>query len=155
VIAELKQRATENPNDPEILATIGEAQFTELRAMGPSIDSDAMMVLAMQADQNFADALKIDPSNWEAQFVRTMARYHWPANPQSDNETVQQLSSLIDQQETMASQPLFPETYILLGAEYQKIGQPDKAVATWQLGLVKYPNNLTLQKRIPPIPESQ
>ena len=74
--------------------------------------------------------------------------YYWPANPQVDNQVVQNLSSLIDQQETMSPQPEFAQTYVVLGNEYQKIGQPDKAQATWQLGLSKFPNDPTLQKKI-------
>jgi hypothetical protein len=61
---------------------------------------------------------------------------------------VQRLSNLIDQQETMASQPQFVQTYVVLGNEYQKIGQPEKAVATWQLGLTKFPNDPGLLKKI-------
>jgi hypothetical protein len=57
------------------------------------------------------------------------------------------LSSLIDQQETMTPQPEFAQTYVVLGDEYQKIGQPDKAAATWQLGLTKFPGDSALQKK--------
>jgi hypothetical protein len=48
----------------------------------------------------------------------------------------------------MASQPEFAQAYVFLGNEYQKIGQPDKAAATWQIGLTKFPNDPTLQKKI-------
>jgi TolA-binding protein len=61
---------------------------------------------------------------------------------------VQRLANLIDQQETMPSQPEFAQTYVVLGNEYQKIGQPDKAMATWQLGAQKFPNDSSLQKKI-------
>jgi tetratricopeptide (TPR) repeat protein len=101
----------------------------------------------MEADQDFDAALKIDPQNWEAQFVKASSMYYWPANPQTDNDAVQRLSSLIDQQETMAPQPEFVQTYVVLGQEFEKIGQPDKAMATWQLGLTKFPGDPTLLKR--------
>jgi tetratricopeptide (TPR) repeat protein len=150
VIAELKQRAVDNPNDPEIPTTLGEAQLNELRAIHDAgvADNDQMGILAMQADQNFNAALKIDPSNWEAQFVKADSMFYWPSSAGQDNNVVQSLSSLIDQQDTMAAQPEFAQTYVVLGNEYQKIGQPDKAVATWQLGLTKFPDNSTLQKKI-------
>jgi tetratricopeptide (TPR) repeat protein len=149
VIAELKQRATDNPNDPEIPTTLGEAQLNEVRAIHDAGgDTDQMGILAMQADQNFNAALKIDPSNWEAQFVKADSMFYWPSSVRQDNNVVQSLSSLIDQQETMTPQPEFAQTYVVLGDEYQKIGQPDKAAATWQLGLTKFPDNSTLQKRI-------
>jgi tetratricopeptide (TPR) repeat protein len=149
VIAELQQRMSQNPNDVEIPTTLGEAQLNEVRAIKESgADTDQMGILAMQADQNFNAALKIDPQNWEANFVKASSMYYWPAEPTRDADVVQRLSGLIDQQETMASQPEFAQTYVLLGNEYQKIGQADQAAATWQLGLTKFPNDPTLQKKI-------
>jgi tetratricopeptide (TPR) repeat protein len=148
-IAELKQRMADSPNDPEIPTTLGEAQLNEVRAIHDAGgDTDQMGILAMQADQNFNAALKIDPSNWEAQFVKADSMFYWPSSAGQDNNVVQSLSSLIDQQETMTPQSEFAQTYVVLGDEYQKIGQPDKAVATWQLGLTKFPDNSMLQKKI-------
>jgi tetratricopeptide (TPR) repeat protein len=148
-IAELKQRAADNPNDAEIPTTLGEAQINRLRALRDSGgDHNEIGILAMQADQSFSAALKIDPQNWEAQFVKAASMAHWPADPTRDADVVQRLSSLIDQQETMSSQPGFVQTYIVLGEQYQKIGQPDKAMATWQLGLTKFPNDPALLKKI-------
>jgi hypothetical protein len=149
VIAELKQRAMENTNDAEIPTTLGEAQLNKLRALHDAgSDNDDLGILAMQADQSFNAALKIDPSNWEAQFVKVSSMYYWPSDPTRDNEVVQRLSNLIDQQETMSTQPQFAQTYVVLGNEYQKIGQPDKAMATWQIGAQKFPNDQSLQKKL-------
>jgi tetratricopeptide (TPR) repeat protein len=74
--------------------------------------------------------------------------YYWPASAQINNQIVQSLTSLIDQQETMSPNSAFAQTYVLLGNEYQKIGQQDKAMATWQLGAQEYPNDPTLQKKL-------
>jgi tetratricopeptide (TPR) repeat protein len=152
VIADLKQQAAQNPSDPEIPTTIGEAEINELRAIaengGQTANHDQMGILAMQADQEFDAALQIDPKNWEAQFVKYSTMYYWPASPQTDNQVVQNLSSLIDQQETMSANPAFAQTYVVLGNEYQKIGQSDKAMATWQLGAQEFPSDSTLQKKI-------
>jgi tetratricopeptide (TPR) repeat protein len=148
-IAELKQRAVENPDDPEIPTTIGEAlinQVGAIHAAGGDINEQG--ILAMQADQNFNAALKIDPNNYEAQLVKSISMSYWPAEPARDAQVVQTLSGLIDRQETMPSQPGFAQTYIYLGNEYQKIGQPEKAAATWQLGAQKFPNDPVLQKKI-------
>jgi tetratricopeptide (TPR) repeat protein len=148
-IAELKQRAADNPNDPEIPTTLGEAQLNQLRAIRDAGgDQNDIGILAMQADQSFNAALKIDPSNWEAQFVKASALSGWPVELNKGPEVIQQLSSLIDQQETMPSQPQFAQSYVMLGNEYLKIGQPVKAAATWQLGLTKFPNDPTLLKKI-------
>ena len=148
-IAELKQRAADNPNDAGIPTTLGEAQLNKLRALHESGgDYNEIGILAMQSDQSFNAALKIDPANYEAQLVKAISMTFWPADPARDGQVVQTLSSLIDRQETMTSQPDFAQTYLYLGNEYQKIGQPDKAQAAWQLGLQKFPNDPALQKKI-------
>lgn len=148
-IAELKRRAADNPNDAEIPTTLGEAQLNQVRAIKEAGgDVDQMGILAMQADQNFSAALKIDPQNYEAQLVKAISQTFWPAEPARDSQVVQTLSSLIDRQETMPSQPDFAQTYLYLGNEYQKIGQTDKAQATWQLGLQKFPGDAALQNKI-------
>jgi tetratricopeptide (TPR) repeat protein len=148
-IDELKQRAAVNPSDPEIPATLGEAQLNKVRALKEAGgELNEMGILAMQADQSFNAALKIDPQNWEAQFMKYSSMYYWPANPQMDNDVVQKLSSLIDQQQAVPVQPQFAQTYVVLGNEYQKIGQPDKAMATWQLGAQQFPNDPTLRKKV-------
>jgi tetratricopeptide (TPR) repeat protein len=149
VIEELKQRAMDNPNNPQLPTTLGEAELNKVSALyAAGGDRNEMGILAMQADQSFNAALKIDPQNWEAQFVKSSSMFYWPANPEMDNQVVQNLSKLVDQQETMPAQPEFAQTYVVLGNEYQKIGQPDKAIATWQLGLTKFPNDPTLLKKI-------
>jgi len=151
VIADLQHRAADNPNDPEIPTTLGEALLNKVRAdldANGGQDNDDIKLMAMQANQDFNTALKIDPQNWEAQFVKAASMSYWPANPQVDNEVVQRLSNLIDQQATMPQQSEFAQTYVVLGDEYQKLGQPDKAVATWLLGAQAFPNDPTLRKKI-------
>jgi tetratricopeptide (TPR) repeat protein len=146
VIAELQQRAAANPNDAEIPTTLGEAQLNKVKGLHDSGNADVneMGILAMQADQNFNAALKIDPKNWEAQFVKASSMYYWPANPERDASVVQQLSSLIDQQEGMPSQPQFAQPYAILAKQYQKMGKIDEAAATLRLGLQLFPGDATL-----------
>ncbi len=149
VMAELKQRMTENPDNAQLPTTLGEAQLNKVRALKEAGgDMNDMGILAMQADQSFNAALKIDPKNWEANFVKASAMFYWPADATRDADVVQRLSGLIDQQETMTPNPAFVQSYIVLGNEYQKLGQPDKAIATWQLGLQKFPGDPTLLKKI-------
>lgn len=151
VIAELKQRATDNPDNPAIPTTLGEAILNKLRDLHDSGKGDynEIGILAMQADQSFNAALKIDPQNWEANYVKAASMYYWPANPERDADVAQRLSNLIDQQEKAATQqPEFVQTYLTLGNQYQKLNQPEKAVATWQMGLQKFPNDPELLKKI-------
>jgi tetratricopeptide (TPR) repeat protein len=148
-IAELKQRAQDNPTDAEIPTTLGEAQLNQvalLHAAGADIND--VGILAMQADQSFNAALKIDPDNYEAQLVKAISMTYWPSDPTRDPQVVQTLSGIIDRQQTMPSNPDFAQAYLYLGNQYQKMGQPDKATATWQLGLQNYPNSAALQQKL-------
>lgn len=149
-IAELRQRAADDPSNPKLPTTIGEALLNKVRALHDAggADVNEMGILAMQADQSFNAALKIDPQNWEANFVKAASMYYWPADAARDADVVQRLSGLIDQQETMPPNPAFVQTYVVLGSQYDKMGQHDQAVATWQLGLQKFPNDPTLLKKI-------
>jgi hypothetical protein len=149
IIVELQRRAAENPADAGIPATLGLAQLEKVRVLHEAgADVNQVGILAMQADQSFNAALKIDPANWEAQFVKYSTMYYWPADATRDNDVAQKLSSLIDQQEALPSQPQFVQTYVALGNQYQKLGKPDFAEATWRLGLTKFPNDPTLLKKL-------
>ena len=148
-MAELQQRMADQPDNAQLPTTLGEAQLNKVRAIKEAGgDVNDMGILAMQADKNFNAALKIDPQNWEANFVKASTQFYWPADAARDNDAVQRLTSLIDQQETMTPNPVFVQTYLALGNQYQKIGQPEKALATWQLGLVKFPSDPALLKKI-------
>ena len=149
VIAALKQGVADNPGSTEYPVALGVADLQKAGVISQNGGNmDEMGILGMQADQSFDAALKIDPANWGAQFMKAEAMSYWPLEMNKSSEVIQRFSNLIDQQETMSSQPQFAQTYVMLGNEYQKIDQPDKAEATWQLGLSKFPNDPALQKKI-------
>lgn len=152
VIAELQQREAANPNDPALPTTLGEALLNKVRALHESggDDHDQMGILAMQADQQFNTALKLDPKNWEAQFVKCTSMYYWPADAQRDGDVAQRLAGLIDQQESMPANPAFAKTYLLLGNQYLKMGKPEEAAATWRLGAQQFPADPELQAKVSP-----
>ena len=144
----LEEAAANNPGNAAYPTALAEGCYTKLQSVYGKADSSTVAILALQTDQSFNDALQINPSSWEAQYVKADALSHWPADMNKGPEVVQQLSSLIDQQDGQSPQPQFAQSYVLLGDEYQKLGQGDFATATWQLGLQKYPGNETLQTRI-------
>jgi hypothetical protein len=149
VIVALKEGAADNPNSAAYPAALGQAQLYkagEVAWSGGTISE--MGMLGMQADQNFDHALTLDPANWEAQFFKAVAMSHWPLELNKGEEVVQRLSSLIDQQDTLTPQPQFAQTYVVLGDQYQKMGEPDYALATWQIGAQKFPSDPALQQKI-------
>jgi len=147
-IAALKAGMEDNPNDAAYPAALGEAYINKLVTAKAGGNYNETAILALQADQNFDAALKLDPSHWEAQYYKAASLAHWPPEMNKSPEVIQRLSSLIDQQETMPPQPQFAQTYVLLGEQYQKSGQPDYALQTWRLGAAKFPSDSTLRKKI-------
>ncbi len=149
VISELQQRAVADPKNAEIPTTLGEAQLNLVRQLHESgSDEDQVGILAMQADQSFNNALKIDPKNWEAQYVKASTMFYWPPNEARDGQAAQMLAGLIDQQDTMPTQPEFAMTYLALGNQYQKMGKTAEAIATWQLGAQKFPSDPQLRQKL-------
>ncbi len=148
VIAELQRRAAENPTDPAIPTTLGEALLNKVSAMHDAgiTDRTELGILALQADQQFNAALKIDPNNWEAQFVKASTTFYWPPDAERDAAAAKTLAGLIDQQETQPTQPVFAQTYIALIKQYQKMGKLDEAAATLRLAMQKFPADPALQQ---------
>jgi tetratricopeptide (TPR) repeat protein len=145
-IGAIKQLAAQNPNDAGIATALGDAEIAQLRTIAENGgDQNEIAILAMQADQSFNAALAVDPSNWEAQFMKAASLSHWPAALGKGPEVIQRLSALVTQQETGTPQPQYAATYALLGQQYRAAGQPDKATQIWQQGLALYPLNTTLQ----------
>ena len=144
-LATLKQGAANNPTSAEYPTALGEAYVYKLQTIR---DFHEVSILALQADQSFNAALGLDPANWEAQFFKAAALSRWPPEMNKGPEVIQQFSNLIDQQEAMPPQPQFAQTYVLLGDQYNKTGQPDYAMQTWRLGLAKFPGDSTLEARI-------
>jgi hypothetical protein len=145
----LKAGAADNPSSAAYPAALGQAQLYkagEVAGSGGTISE--MGMLGMQADQNFDQALTLDPANWEAQFFKAVAMSHWPLELNKGEEVIQRLSSLIDQQDTLTPQPQFAQAYVVLGDQYQKMGEPDYALATWQIGAQKFPADPALQQKL-------
>jgi tetratricopeptide (TPR) repeat protein len=148
-IAALKTGMTEHPDDPTYPTALGEAEISKIREIKENNgDYNSIAILALQADQHFDAALKLDPANWEAQYSQAASLAYWPAEMNKGPAVIQRLSGLIDQQETMSPQPQFALTYLLLGEQYQKSGQPDYAEQTWKLGAARFPDNAALRKKI-------
>ncbi len=146
-IADLETAARSDPSVAEYPAVLGQAYIQQLMV---TQDERDRVMLAMKADQSFDQALRLDPTNWEARFTKASALSYWPAEMNKSEEVMQQLVTLAEQQETLSPQPQFAQTYLLLGDQYQKAGYSDLARQTWQRGANLFPNNDTLRKKLAP-----
>jgi hypothetical protein len=145
-ISELEQRVASDPSNAAYQTLLGQANLEKAVAMQD--DSPDKFILVMQAMKSFDAALSLDPADWEARFTRTAILSHYPAGLNKGQEVIDQFTQLINQQEAQPSQPQFAKTYVLLGDQYQKLGQNDYALATWQAGANLFPGDSTLRKRL-------
>ncbi len=144
-ITDLEQQATANPNSAEYPAALGQAC---LQKAGTLTDIREQGILGLKADQSFDAALNLDPSNWEAGFWKAAAMSYWPPQLGKGKEVIERFVSLVNLQETQATQPQFAQTYVLLGEQYQKQGYPEYARQTWQRGATLFPNDSTLAQKL-------
>jgi len=145
-ISELEQRVASDPSNAAYQTLLGQANLEKAVAMQD--DSPDKFILVMQAMKSFDAALSLDPADWEARFTRTAILSHYPAGLNKGQEVIDQFTQLINQQEAQPSQPQFAKTYVLLGDQYQKLGQNDYALATWQAGANLFPGDSMLRKRL-------
>jgi tetratricopeptide (TPR) repeat protein len=144
-IAELEQSLTNHPTRAEYPAALGQAY---LHKCATTQDVREQGILAMKADQVFDTALALDPANWEAGFFKAAALSNWPAEMNRGPEVIQRFTQLIEQQEAVASQPHFSQSYLWLGAQYRKSGRTDYADQVWQRGAALFPADEALRQKI-------
>ncbi len=145
VISELEARMAANPNAAELSAALGQAYLKKCSGLK---DVREQAILGMQADKLLDVALDLDPSNWEARFMKAVALAHWPVGMNKEQEVIQHFQFLIQQQETQTPQPEFAESYLWLGKQYEKSGQSDYARAVWERGAGLFPNHDGLKGKL-------
>lgn len=94
-------------------------------------------------------ALTIEPEHWGARFLLAMNYFHMPAMLGRTNDAIRELQRLIAQQRNATSPATFALTWIHLGDAYERTGRTADAHGTWSAGLVLFPENPELRRRLP------
>ena len=149
-VAELEQRVASDPHSAEAATALGKGYYKEA---GQTDDVREKAILAMKADQTLEAALNLDPSSWDARFMKAVGMSRWPADLNKSQEVIDQFQTLIQQQETQPQQPQFAKSYIRFGDFYQKSGNPDYASQVWQRGSALFPGNEELQGKLAGAPQ--
>jgi hypothetical protein len=146
-ICELQQQVASDPGNAASSTALGLAYLEKGKTlMQDDVAGGSMLI--MQGMKSFDTALSLDPSNWEAAFTKAAVMSHYPAELNQGRAVINQFTQLINQQEAQPPQAQFAMSYVLLGDQYQKLGQNDYALATWQAGAQLFPSDKTLQKRL-------
>lgn len=133
--------------------TAGEAALlgmAYLQKAGQMTDAADQGILAMSADKAFSVALALDPTNWDARFLKAQAMTYWPAQLNKEAEVIDHFEFLVRQQESRPAEVHFAQTYLSLGDQYAKSGRREEAAATWRRGADLHPDNTALAQRLNP-----
>lgn len=133
----------EHPKSANLHLNYGFAQVDKIPAAG----SITQVILANTALGEFSKAVDINPS-WLALYTRGASYLFWPKIFNKAPLGVADLEKAITLQRDGPRKPFYVRTYVALGDGYCKMGQIEKATATWQEGLRQFPGDSKLKDRL-------
>lgn len=144
-IAEMEKFAAANAQDADAQVDLAAAYVVKLLSVSNDMEKGTWSTKSIQACER---ALKIDPENWSAQFVKGMNLSQWPDFLGKQPEAIRTFEKLVEQQERSSPEPHFAETYYHLGNLYRKTGNTAKAAEIFRKGLSLFPDDKTLKDQI-------
>ena len=144
-VARLEAMVEANPDDSELQTSLGLAYLQKLFGLGPSPEAG---VVALQADRSFDRAIALDPRNTQARFTKAISLSNWPEFLGKTDEAIKHFEIVRAQFEEMSVQGATAQVYLFLGNMYKRIGEDEKAAATWRAGLAYNPKDEALAEQI-------
>lgn len=144
VLAEIERQAENAPNNPDLQNELGKAYLQKLFDVGMGPMAAAW---GQKADLAFDHALELDETHWEARFHKAVALSNWPAFLGKQKESIHQFELLVEQQEHGVPAPEQAMSYYFLGNLYDQNGDHEKALATWQRGADRFPEDANLRQK--------
>jgi len=144
-ISDLERAVKVDSSVAEYSAALGEAYVQKLRTLQ---DFREQSILAIKADQSFDQALKLNPSSWEARYWKALSLSYWPDALNKTGAVIDNLVTLVEQQESQSPHPQFAQTYLLLGEQYLKVGYTDDAREAWRRGVSLFPADNMLREKL-------
>lgn len=103
---------------------------------------------SMKADGMYDQVLAADSENWEARFSKAISYSFWPPMFGKQSEAIRHFEILVGQQANQQASPQFAQTHLLLGNLYEQQGKHDEAMAAWQIGADRFPDDADLRKQL-------
>jgi tetratricopeptide (TPR) repeat protein len=139
----LNKMTEQNPKAANLHLNYGFAFVDKIPAAG----SITQVILANNALTEFTKALELKPS-WIAFYTRGESYLFWPKIFNRAAVGVADLKKAMEIQNSEPKRDYHMKTYIALGDGYWKTDQLEKARATWQEGLMLFPESGQLKKRL-------
>ncbi|MHC4821825.1 MAG: tetratricopeptide repeat protein, partial [Planctomycetota bacterium] len=144
-VAAVEAWAAGRKTDPDARVMLGWAYTEKLLAVP---DGPERGQWANKALMSYDEALRLDPSHWDAQFQKSMNLSQWPAFLGRQKDAIEGFEKLVKQQESGASEDRFAETYFQLGNTYRAAGNLEKAKEAFQRGLDRFPDSKRLKDQL-------
>jgi tetratricopeptide (TPR) repeat protein len=135
----------ENPRDVAAHCLLAHAFIETLMAEPNFIKKGEW---ARKADEEYLEAIRIDPASWDAQHDRAVALSWWPEQLGQTPEAIRGFEKALELQAGSNAQPHYADTYAQLGRLYTKISRTDKAAVVLAEGLRVFPGNEELKKQL-------
>ncbi|MDA0667661.1 MAG: hypothetical protein O3A95_06675 [Planctomycetota bacterium] len=103
---------------------------------------------SMKADGIYDQVLAADSENWDARFSKAISYSFWPPMFGKQPEAIRHFEILVGQQENQVANSQFSQTHLLLGNLYEQQGNHEKAMAAWQVGYDRFPDDANLRKQL-------
>lgn len=145
-ISLLEQEVANDPENADLMNQLGYAYLQPIIRDGVAgMDAGKWSV---KADQTYDRVLELDPEHWEARFSKAISYSFWPPMFGKQPEAIRQFEVLVGQQANRAAKPEYAQTHILLGNLYEQSGDHEAAMAAWQLGADRYPEDADLRQKL-------
>jgi len=144
-LAEMEKYVEAHPESVDARIDLAGAYIVKLMAVPEGMERGAWSQKSVAACEA---ALKIDPENWDAQYMKGMNLSQWPAFLGRQPEAIKTFEKLIEQQERGAPNPRYTQTYYQLGNTYRAAGNLEKARKVFARGLELYPEDKQLKEQI-------
>ncbi|HVE39692.1 MAG TPA: tetratricopeptide repeat protein [Planctomycetota bacterium] len=135
----------ENPQDASAHCLLARAFIEALMAEPNFIQKGEW---ARKADVEYLEAIRIDPSSWDAHYSRAFSLSWWPEQLGMLPEAIRSFERALELQAGSAAQPRYADTYAQLGRLYARAAKTEKAVTVLSEGLRVFPGNEELKKQL-------
>jgi tetratricopeptide (TPR) repeat protein len=133
----------ERPRSPHLQLNAGYAYVDEI----PSAGAITRVILANTAVEHFTSAVELEPS-WLALYTRGNSYLYWPKVFGRAPLAVADLERAVALAKADRQRPYHVRSFIALGDAYWKVDEPEKARATWEDALRRFPGNAALTARL-------
>jgi len=145
-IVMLEQEVKGNPDNVNLMNQLAYAYIQPIMRGGVGgMDAGKW---SMKADGMYDSVLALDDHNWEARFSKAISYSFWPPMFGKQPEAIRHFEILVGQQANQTATAQFSQTHLLLGNLYEQQGDHEKAMAAWQVGYDRFPDDSDLRKQL-------